>query len=336
MESVSNREGKVNKRTGLAQVQIELPKPPLPPGATFTLPSELKTATAQSEKAEPQCFELLVFEEVKKHLSSREITAFESLVRPYLDSKPSPKESIHVKPEEKINDLDRLKRAKDRSRGEPLEKKINYIRAKIFEALLNTLIELYWIPDEAFITETSEFDDWLNGADAILETRSLLVIIDFTSQQDREGLRRKVEKIFQRIDQGTLGSLKYFKSQFTQKMLPPRQMIPSVIIGLSQANIESLLSLYLSKKTTEIKNHWIRHAIAEEILRQANFFKKYINNPNRRSYRPDTAKIMSNAYDNLSEAIYKLMPHLQSSQEGSMPEVKRPDSVYNLIMQIIT
>ena len=318
--------------------KLEVPPPPGLPFGPLSKPRvDSPTAEAsQIEKGEPQCFEFLVFKEVRRYLSAREITAFEKLVLPYLKSKPNPQKSPYIPPEERRKDLNTLKKAQEKGRSEPLEKKINYIRAKIFEALLSTLMELYWMPNEVFITETSELDDWLNGADAVLETKSLLVIIDFTSQRDQEALHRKIGKIFNRIDSGNLGQLRYFESQFARRMLPPLRMIPSVIVGLSQANIETLLDLYFRKDTKAIQNHWVKYAIAEEILKQIEFFKRYINNPHRKNYKADVAQRMSAAYDDLGKSIQRLITLNPPQEEKEMTAVRgRPDTVYQLIMQAV-
>lgn len=324
---------------GLEQIKPN-PEAPSPPGPPLRPPlkplaDSPAAKVAQAEKAEPQCFEFSVFKEVKKYLSVKESGAFERLVLPYLEAKPNPRESLYVLLEEKKNDLSSLKKEQDKARGEPLEKKINYIRAKIFEALLSALIELYWLPHEAFITETSEFDDWLNGADAVLETKSLLAAIDFTSQKDKEAIHKKMEKVFQGIDNSSLGRLKYFKPQTTKKMLPPLHMIPSVVVGLSQTNMEILLDLYLGKRTQELKNHWAKSAIAEEVLGQIELFKRRINNPTRAGYKPDSAQKMAAAYDNLGKAIQKLAPEPQKprlQEEKEITPNRRPDSVYQSIM----
>jgi len=215
------------------------------------------------------------------------------------------------------------------------EIKTSYIQTRIFEALLGTIMELHWLP-EAFLSETSDYDDWINGADAVLEAGPFKIMIDFTCQKDKKRLHKKIEGINARIERGELGKLKYFKSQ-VDKRKHALIMLPIVIIALSATTMRELLDLYLTGKKKELENHWARSAIAEEIIAQVGAFKRHINNPTRTGYDPEKARFMTLSYNRLEKVIIKManikLP--QAEETKKQPESQRPDSVYQALMAAV-
>lgn len=319
---------------GLRQLEpkIEYPaaaghplRPPLRP-PPFPVPPEKK------EVQEAAVFELRVFEEVKKYLGADEASAFEKLALPYLQAKPRMTEFPY---DDIGKDLELVKeREEEAMKNNSLEQKLNYVRVKTFEALLSTIMELHWMPG-AFITETSDYDDWKNGADAVLEWGAFKTVIDFTCQKDKGKLHEKLQRVFLKIDRGDMSSVKYFRSQ-ADKRKHALIRLPVVIVGLSAATVRELLKLYVAGKKKELENHWAKSAIAEEILAQIKKFKEYINNEKRTGYNQTEAQKMSSSYSRLEIEISKMLDK-KAPQEGE-PEIadeekqKRPDGVYQMLM----
>jgi hypothetical protein len=311
------------------------------PQKNLGLPMGLFKSPADAKPADirlAQTVEVRVYEEVKDKLSLNEKKAFEKLVLPYLNEKPAFDEFQYPDIEE---DRALLKERQELAiKKDTREIKTNYIRAKIFEALLGHLLELYWLPD-TFLTETSDFDDWINGTDAVLEAGNFKAAIDFTSQKDKDRVHDKLIKVFKKIDTGRLGEAKYFKSQADKTKSYP-VLMPAIIIGLSERTVSGLLDIYISGNKKELEGHPVRHAIAEEIIAQIRAYKSYINNPARASYKPDIAKKMTANYDYLGRVAEKMQS--KSSPGGERDTVVRGepgeapwrgDSVYQTLMAAI-
>ncbi len=248
----------------------------------------------------PKSHEESVFEQIKSRLSPEEIKAFEILVRKRLKDKPAMTEFGYPDTPQDSKKLEQKR--KEASLGETLESKKHYIQAKIFEALVSELMQLYWFPD-AFITETSDFDDWVNGVDAVFEGKSRAALIDFTSHEDQAGIKQKISNIYNKIDSGELGKVKYLKSQTEKGKKMHIENLPAFIISLGHNTIRELINLRLENKKKELAEHWVRYAIAEEVAVQVEKYINYINNPHRLNYDPNKAASMSEAYSDLGRDI---------------------------------
>lgn len=304
-------------------------RPPLKP-PLFPVPPEKKKVQ------ETAVFELRVFEEVKRYLDTDEVDAFEKLTRPYLQAKPKMTEFPYRDLGENLKLI--KKREEEAMKNDSLEQKLNYVRVKTFEALLSAVMELHWMP-EAFVTETSDYDDWENGADAVLETGPFKAVIDFTCQKDKGKLHEKLQRAFLKIDRGDMGSVKYFKSQ-ADKRRHALTRLPIVIVGLSAATVRELLNLYMTGKKKELESHWAKSAIAEEILAQIKKFKEYINNEGRTGYNQTEAQKMSSSYGHLEIEIGKMLnektPQEEEPEIADSEKQKRPDGVYQMLMATMT
>ena len=121
--------------------------------------------------------------------------------------------------------------------------------AELFEMLLAQLVELEnWLGEDVFITETSEFDDFRAGIDAVVEILrdgafshvGLAIDVTFSEKQ----LEKKLERIRDEIDYYELPKVKYFISQggdFKGEL----SNIPRVVVAVGRKDINELATLWL-------------------------------------------------------------------------------------------
>lgn len=264
------------------------------------------------QEAKPESLEVFFFKQIKSKLRPLEIKAFEGLVLPFLKSRPQIGDFNYP---DRDQDYLKLSKKQEQIRQKQVSEieQINYMRSKIAEALLAEIIELYWLPGD-FLTETSEYDDLLNGVDAVLETSTKAAVIDFTSARDKDIIRKKIFRIYDRIKANQLGEVKYFCSQKdgSQQYL---KTLPAVIIGLDQKTIDELLNLRMSGKKKELEGHWSKYALVEELLSQIKSYKTYINNSFREGFNNQKADQMNMAYQELENTIINLKQKISLGAE---------------------
>lgn len=151
--------------------------------------------------------------------------------------------------------------------------------AIIFESIFNEHAELSnWLGENAAVIPTHEFDDIINGIDAIVEFSKegknpdhLGLGIDVTYSSH---LGEKFGKIKERIDNGKLSSIKYFHSDnmgFTGRL----SKVPRVVVSVDKETVKELVVLRDKKANKELSEHFIQFQILEEILIQLDIFMDY-------------------------------------------------------------
>lgn len=278
----------------------------------------MSTPTEVLSKLPPQgqkSYEEALFGQVESKLPYDEIRLFNTLVTQRRNKRPQIKD-FNYSEQEKQQDLFLLQQDQAKAKRNTDLEKLFYTRAKIFEALLSEIMQHDWFPG-FFLTETSEFDDWINGVDAVLESQSQgnrAAIIDFTSHKDKQKLREKINRILQKIERGELGQVKYFKSQIDGQT-HHLKMLPMVIIGLDSRTLTEIIDIYAAQSKRELANHWVKNAIVEELLKQVAAFQKYINNSNRRGYNPASAQKMHQAYEDFKKMVLELKQKISQGEE---------------------
>ncbi len=165
--------------------------------------------------------------------------------------------------------------------------------AKILEAMLNELIELYdWMGPDATTITTSDFDDIGNGVDMVAEfpdkEEKSRLVGDPTERREKSAshlalavdvtfaseIGKKIERIQREIERGELASVKYFESEFLGEKgrLPT---IPRVIIGADVDTIKNLGALWLAEDKKALAVHEIQKVILEEVRMQLEVFAEY-------------------------------------------------------------
>lgn len=122
--------------------------------------------------------------------------------------------------------------------------------SEIFEYIIQQNIELSeWFGSDAFVTAASEFDDKINGIDAIVEFNPeddpshLALGIDITfGITDGIKLDKKIQNLKDKLTTG-LSTAKYFQSAQTDERMA-LEHIPKVVVGTNYSVLEELCQLW--------------------------------------------------------------------------------------------
>src|SRR3989344_4447817 len=149
--------------------------------------------------------------------------------------------------------------------------------ATIFETIIFQHAELSeWLGGQASTLKTSRFDD-IKGVDTVVEFRNpdssaylgLAMDVTFSADPDSsEGITGKFERIFERIDNGTLARIKYFK-------YGPLNDVPEVVIGADRSTVLELAELWKAKKNNMLAEHRIQIMMLLQIEAQLRVFIAY-------------------------------------------------------------
>ena len=138
-----------------------------------------------------------------------------------------------------------------------IEKRPYTKRALILEALLNEQIELSdWFGPEAHTITPSDFDDFRNGVDIVIEFeedggfKQLALGVDVASSANH--LTDKLAQIKKRILNGRLTVMKYFKSE-RSNIRKELRGIPNLVIGASGEVIRDLSDLWLAANSSKFR-----------------------------------------------------------------------------------
>ena len=166
------------------------------------------------------------------------------------------------------------------------EEKGAKILADILEAIILEESELSnWLGENTSTIKASDYDDYVNGIDAIIEfeeettTNHVALGIDATFSKD---IHKKFDRIKKEIEDGVLAEAKYFSSSFIKGR---HKQIPRLVIGADVKTIKELGELWLDKDSQtegrkgEVKKALEKHPMQFQILKQmiieAEAFKHY-------------------------------------------------------------
>lgn len=154
----------------------------------------------------------------------------------------------------------------------------------VFEALIHHHGEMSnWFGLDSHTIKTSDYDDYKNGVDEILETNKegqeashLALAIDATTDNTAY---KKLKSIWKNLKNGHLTDVKYFKSENSDKIELRR--IPKVVVASSKKQIREVMYLWNNNKNMEIAEHPIQFDILDQIKTQLEIFKDWAleNNP---------------------------------------------------------
>ncbi|MFA6215721.1 MAG: hypothetical protein WC768_04075 [Patescibacteria group bacterium] len=163
--------------------------------------------------------------------------------------------------------VERIKRQQEGSRT---------MRSSILEYIIHHHAEASdWVAGksgECYTSQTTEFDDIFNHTDMVFEWsrdgKIYRLAVDVTSSEKDERIQEKEAQIRKEIEAGTLGSIKYFKSQIEPEKIGRITNVPKVIIAFSREMIQRLCGDLATKKPKELAKSPEQLLILEEISQQ--------------------------------------------------------------------
>jgi hypothetical protein len=157
--------------------------------------------------------------------------------------------------------------------------------AEVLEAIILTEGELSEWFGKANTMKTSEYDDFKNKVDLVVEwfssedgSRLLALGVDVTFGTTK--LEDKFLEMKSEIDRETLGSIQYFRDE-RGDFMGRRNNVPRVVIGVSPDVIETLAEYWNAKDKSAMRNHPIQHVILKEIQVQLQAMRDYALQTNK-------------------------------------------------------
>lgn len=152
--------------------------------------------------------------------------------------------------------------------------------ADILEAVVCEHGELSdWFGSKSQVIKTARFDDYINKIDMVIETEdetsgfshlALGVDVTFGSKD----LHKKFDGIRSKIDDGSLGEVKYFHSD-RQHFTGRKRMVPQVVVGVEIERVKELGLLWMNRRNKELALHPVQTTILEEAALQLEAFAEY-------------------------------------------------------------
>ena len=136
-----------------------------------------------------------------------------------------------------------------------------------------------WFSEHGFTIGASEYDDWVNGIDLLVEFRKpnspeaplLALGIDVTFSID---VTDKFDRLRKQMEDGSLAKMKYFASEHSEEK-GPRDNLPEVIVGISAKTVSELQELWLDRDQMALEQHRVQIMILMEIKEQLLTFIEY-------------------------------------------------------------
>ncbi len=151
--------------------------------------------------------------------------------------------------------------------------------ADVLEAIM-LLGELNnWFGQNAETIKTSDFDDYINGVDMVVEFNERLksfyrlgLAVDVTYSPGK--VREKFERIKKEIEAGSLATIKYFPSE-KEDFRGEKRNVPRVVVGIEWDTIAELAGLWERKEYKKLADHPAQRSILEEARLQLKKFSEY-------------------------------------------------------------
>lgn len=155
--------------------------------------------------------------------------------------------------------------------------------------------EYGWIPN-SLVWKTSEYDDYINGVDFIIETqnREFSLATDITFSHTKS-LEKKLNRIKKRITDGTLPEITFYDSLHKEG----QTLIPHVVFAIEKDQISGALKIWADGDNTVLDNHPIKAKILLEVEAQLEAFAMYAKKLEKRD--------ISSAYNDMLSQIQKLI-----------------------------
>lgn len=194
----------------------------------------------------------------------------------------------------------------------------------ILEGLIFDQIERAgWFGEGVRPVKTSKFDDYKNGVDMLVELeggrKPLALAVDVTF--GFKGMKKKVDRILDEIDNNTLGFVRYYRSQdgsYEGKL----GKLARVVVGIEMDTIQDMAAAWVKEGGDEmLRDHHAQTLILSEIAIQLRAYESYA----RRTGKDDVARVYGAELEKI-EDILRIKPdaHMDSR-----------DRVYDTIVQVV-
>ncbi|MEK7140762.1 MAG: hypothetical protein AAB815_03180 [Patescibacteria group bacterium] len=174
-----------------------------------------------------------------------------------------------------------MRRKKEHKKGETFQSFEQKRVADLFEALvLWNSEQAEWLGSRATTIKTSEYDDYKNGVDMVVEFREersasyLGLAADVTFSSDGAVIAKKFASLREQIKRGTLAQVKYFHSDHTH-FDGQLSKLPEVVIGVSKGMVLDLARLWTDGKHQDLANHKVGIMFLRQIEAQLRVFAEY-------------------------------------------------------------
>lgn len=177
-------------------------------------------------------------------------TKYEPLLLEYVDRIAERRAEVerHVEPEDKEM-IEAYKKAAEQENG--YENYETHLKARVFEGILAKHGRDIF-GKNAEVVPASEFDDWVNGTDAVLEGRDekgkvIHIAIDAALSKDTRNIEKKNAAILNDLEQLDVPrkkepfSLKYFTSPSGDGKPEKLSSVPRVVLGIYSEDFEEVL-----------------------------------------------------------------------------------------------
>lgn len=201
-----------------------------------------------------------------------------------------------------------------------------YKLAKSLEAALYERVNSSkWFGERARMILPSEYDDIVNGVDGVVEfqekmgARSYLgLAVDVTYSHDPS---KKFEKIKERIDEGRLGFVKYFRS--TDQVFEGRlNNLPRAVVALNAADATRLVRDWETGATAE--NSELRQVILYQLKLQLEAYQAYAESLEKMdAKRPPIAKYFTAALRNVSALLADVIQPQDLAALQDHPDIRK-------------
>lgn len=193
-----------------------------------------------------------------------------------------------------------------------------------------------WFGPTSKVYPTTKWDDYYNGVDLVAERMTGDVMnhhgfaLDIT-YAGRNVIARKINKIVDRIKNGKLGKVDFFKSNdgvFKGQL----GEIPLVVIGADGNTMKGLVNLFAEKEDEKIEDHPVQFQIVDQVLMQCDFFIKIAE----QIQDPITKDRITKSYETLKkdfELIKKLKARISGDLNGNFRDTFH-ENMTNVLMDI--
>jgi len=212
--------------------------------------------------------------------------------------------------------------------------------ADILEAILHQQIENNnYFSERVHTIKTCEYDDFINHIDSILEITKpdqripdySGIALDVTSASNPNSLSKKINRILDNIDNNNLAKIKYFQSEESSVRGELRD-VPLFVIGCDLKHTEELAQLWIDNKMRALADHPIQVILLQQIIEQAQQFKKYAESIGQEEIAQIYGHILKDFLD-IAKERQEILARI--NQDPEKKQFIREDTVTNNLKDII-